>query len=110
MNYAEMCELVKSLGWKHTGTWANRELYSIGKYFQLVEHNGCWFISKGEDFYYVEDADENMIREFTDIVKRIMKNLKNPDDYTFGDWHDNLAQLKEFYDKYGYNDEEEFNL
>ena len=109
-----MCELVESLGWKHTGTWCNREFYSIGKYFQLVEHNGCWFISKGEDAYYIEGADENMVREFTAIATLITGNLKNPDDPTFGDWHENLDKLREFYKKYEDwwpdNEDEEYDV
>ena len=98
MNYAEMCEFVKSLGWKYAGMWANRDFYTLGKY-QLVEHNGCWFISKGEDMYFIEGVDENIIAEFTAIVTRIMSNLENPD-CTLREYHESLNHLNEFYKKY----------
>ncbi len=101
-NYAEMVEFVKSLGWKKSGDWANRDFYTFmgHRNFNLVEHNGCWFISKNDDWYFIEDATDEMIAEFTDIIKEIQYCEKNPDKVTLAEYNKSLSKLKNFYSKY----------
>lgn len=101
-------ETLKNLGWKHSGTWNNREIYSLGG-FKIVEHNGYWFIAKSDDLYYIELPDldiltEQIITEFTSIAKAITNNIKNEDSCTLAEWRRNVEKLGAFYKKY--SDEE----
>ena len=94
-----MYDLVISLGWGHSGSWANREFYSLGK-FTLVEHNGCWNIAKGDNLYFIDSVDADILKEYTAIVTTINSNLENPD-CTLREFRENLARLNAFYEKYG---------
>ena len=106
MDYKEMCDLVESLGWKYRTTWTNRAIYNIGP-FRLVEHNCSWSIAKDDDLYYIEDADENIIREYTDIVTKIVCDVRNSG--SISECLADISNLDEFYEKYNdYYPEEEF--
>lgn len=43
---------------------------------QLVEHNGNWYISKGNDMYYIGDLSVEVIKEYTNILKALIKTIK----------------------------------
>lgn len=80
MTYEEKLEYIINLGWVNTGDWNERSFYSLmydGELMgQLVEHNGTWYISKGNDMYYMGDLSVEVIKEYTNILKALIKTIK----------------------------------
>ena len=92
-------EFVEKLGWKSNGYWANREVFSQYHY-TIIEHNGCWYIPKDDDLYYIENVDEKILEEFTYILKTKHKIETNPKEYTLFQYKECIENLLDFYDKY----------
>jgi hypothetical protein len=100
-------KFVEDLGWKHEGVcFANREIFSQCDY-TIVEHNGFWYIPKDDDMYFVENVNEKILREFTDIVKTKYEMESHANDYTLAEYKAVVKRLDNFYERYGYNEEEE---
>ena len=100
-------KFVDDLGWKHEGVYfANREIFSQCDY-TIVEHNGFWYIPKDDDMYFVENVNEKVLREFTDIVKTKYEMESHANDYTLAEYKAVVKRLDNFYERYGYNEEEE---
>lgn len=100
-------KFVEDLGWKHEGVcFANREIFSQCDY-TIVEHNGFWYIPKDDDMYFVESVNEKILREFTDIVKTKYEMESHANDYTLAEYKAVVKRLDNFYEMYGYNEEEE---
>lgn len=103
MDWKEKLDFIKSLGWVETGFWANRAFYgypfgSAGKTFgQLVEHNNDWSISKGDDTYCIENPSNEMIAEYTGLVKRYAEVVTEPERHTVRELMDTKAALKDFF-------------
>ena len=100
-----MYNLVTSLGWHHSGSWANREFYDLGKY-TIVEHNNHWTIAKDDDLYFIDIVNEDILRDYTAIIAAITDNLENQD-CTLREFMENIQRLKDFYSAHSGNEEED---
>jgi hypothetical protein len=113
MDWKEKLDFIKNLGWVEAGEWANRTFYVFpcGKktFGQLVEHNGDWSISKGNDLYYVEDPTDDEIVEYTELVKNYVDVVTGPETHTVKELMNATEALRNFYDKYD-PEKEEFDL
>ena len=113
MNYREKLDFIKNLGWVETGEWANRTFYGFpcGRktFGQLVEHNGDWSISKGDDFYYIESPTDEEIEKYTELVKNYIGVVTGAETHTVKELMDATKALKDFYGEYD-PENEEFNL
>lgn len=80
MTYEEKFNYIISLGWTKLGDWNDREVYTLvydGESLgQLIAHNGSWSIPKGNNLYYIEDPSIEAIKEYTNILKALIKAIK----------------------------------
>lgn len=110
LDYEKTKQLLTDLGWVNSGWFNNRTIYTLGRY-QIVEHNCDWFISKSDEWssslYKVWVRSEDVIREFTALVKNVMENMSKPDKCTLAEYWENCKKIQEFYNKYDGNDYEE---
>ena len=90
-------ELVDSLGWMHFQSWNNREIYNLGDYY-ILEHNGSWYISNGEDMYFYEILDDKVFENFSNLVKTKLNIQLNSNKYTLKQYDTIVSQLDEFFD------------
>ena len=90
---------IENLGWKYAGDWANRNIYKIGS-FQMVEHNGSWFISKSDDAYFIEDPDEDTVKEYTYLVKCIVGCMEDAARHSLAEYNWSVGMLREFYKRF----------
>ena len=101
MNYKEKIDFINSLGWIETGFWANRTFYGIpygsDEFGGLLEHNGDWFISNGNDTYCIENPSNEKIAEYTVLIKRLAEIMTNPDKHNVSELMDAKAALKDFF-------------
>ena len=113
MNYKEKLDFIKNLGWIETGEWANRTFYGFpcGRktFGQLVEHNGNWSISKGDDFYYIESPTDEEIEKYTELVKNYIVVITDSETHTVKELMDATKALRDFYNEYD-QENEEFDL
>ena len=99
MDWKEKLDFIKSLGWVETGFWANRTFYGFPCVpdGQMVEHNGDWFISNGVDTYCIENPSNEMIAEYTGLLKRYAEVMAEPERHTVRELMDTKAALKDFF-------------
>ena len=102
-------KFVESLGWEYACLWNNRDFYQFHG-LQIMEHNGSWSITRGEDNYFIEDVGEEMLTEYTNLVKKFCEIYDDPENHTLAEYNKAVKAIKDFYDKYGYNEEEDFEL
>lgn len=111
LDYGKTRQLLLDLGWIDSGWFSNRTIYTLGGY-QIVEHNCDWFISKSDNWssslYKIWVRDEEIIREFTDLIKKVMENMSNPDKCTLAEYWENTKNIQEFYNKYDTNHSDEW--
>lgn len=111
LDYEKTKQLLLDLGWIVSGWWDNRTTYTLGGY-QIVEHNCDWFISKSNEWssslYEIWVRDEEIIREFTSLIKKVMENMSNRDKCTLAEYWENKKNIQEFYNKYGPNHSDEW--
>ena len=112
LDYGKTRQLLLDLGWIDSGWFNNRTIYTLGGY-QIVEHNCDWFISKSNEWssslYKIWVKDEEIIREFTDLIKKVMENMSNPDKCTLAEYWENKKNIQEFYNKYDTNHSDEWS-
>ena len=112
LDYGKTRQLLLDLGWIVSGWFSNRTIYTLGGY-QIVEHNCDWFISKSDNWssslYKIWVKDEEIIREFTDLIKKVMENMSNPDKCTLAEYWENKKNIQEFYNKYDTNHSDEWS-
>lgn len=70
-------ELLKSLGWRESGFFANRMFYSFGSYSLCIHlHDDSCYLASKKGINYHNKLSENQIRDFTGLIKR-MENIKS---------------------------------
>ena len=102
-------KFVESLGWEYVDLWANREFFHYGN-FTIMEHNCSWSVVKGGDNYFIEGLDEEMLTEYTNLIKDYYKVCNDPENHTLAEYWKAVEGIGKFCKKYGYNEEEEFDL
>ena len=98
-------KFVESLGWTFGSSWANRDVYNLGD-FMIIEHNGSWSIANGADWYAIEDTGEEMLTEFTNLIKKLYEIYNNPENHTLAEYFKAGEDIRTFYNKNGYTEED----
>ena len=88
---------VESLGWTYDCLWNNREFYSLYGY-TIVDH-GEWYISSKSDWYSIEYVDEELLKEFTELIKKKQEIIENPDKHTYLEYKEATENIRRFYSR-----------
>ena len=99
-------KFVENLGWKYSGNWANRDFYCIGE-FQIIDHNDDWCISRDEDWYAIDVDGEEILSEFTNLVKKYYEIYNDPENHTLAEAFKAKKSISNFYEVHGCKEKEE---
>ena len=88
-------ELLDELGWKRNGFWNNRMFFSLGSQTLCIHlYDGSCYHATVKGINYDKKLTPDVIREYTQIVKRCMeikKNLKKHTAYEYVEANKELA-------------------